>query len=155
MIFDLHNEVNVAVGKRVYHKSFEQVRDFYERFRASDCSKMTKPAEAVEAGCHTPMHGNASLKCMLSFVNRDTSLPEPVTISVTGPPRGLRMRRDRDGAIFVSNNGEDATVPAGAKLISVDGAQASWRALKDAIDSCRTGGTHEFGFARVVSDAKK
>lgn len=65
-VYDLHNNINVMLGKRVY-LTYEEVRDRYEHFRAR-CNKSTG-----ETGC-TIMKGRGKVKpkIMLNIVPKGT-----------------------------------------------------------------------------------
>ncbi len=64
-IYDLHNTVNIMLGKSQYNKTYEEVRDEYENFRAK-CDKTI----GIEKGCVTPVNGIKS-KCNINIVPDD------------------------------------------------------------------------------------
>lgn len=66
-IYDLHNHINVMLGKKKY-KTYEQVRDCYENFRAR-CKLPVKTLKKnkKEKGCVNPLYGVKS-KCIINIV---------------------------------------------------------------------------------------
>lgn len=70
-IYDLHNVVNVMLGKPKY-KTYEEVRDIYEMFRAH-CINSTPMIPKHIEGCVVPLYGVKS-KTLISIVpNTDKS----------------------------------------------------------------------------------
>ena len=69
-IFDLHNEVNRALGKRVL-TDFASVQNMYELFRARCViPEFTPQPSETEQGCVNPLFGVPKAKCILRFVPR-------------------------------------------------------------------------------------
>lgn len=81
-IYELHNHINVMLGKKKY-KTYEEVRDCYENFRArcklpikKTCkqnlkgltkSNNNKKSSKKEKGCVNPLYGIKS-KCVINIV---------------------------------------------------------------------------------------
>ena len=61
-IYDLHNKVNIMTGKPKYDKTYEEVRDIYENFRAK-----TPIHHKKEKGCTKQIYGKTS-KCLIKIV---------------------------------------------------------------------------------------
>ena len=59
-IYNLHNIVNLSLGKTKY-KSYDEVQKFYEKFRAS-CDKNNKK-------CKDPLVGNIKYKSKINFIS--------------------------------------------------------------------------------------
>lgn len=59
-IYNLHNIVNVSLGKKTY-KNYEEVSFFYEKFRAS-CDKNKKK-------CKNPLNGNIKYKTKIDIIS--------------------------------------------------------------------------------------
>ena len=73
-IYDLHNAVNLALGKEKYEKTFEEVDAIYEMCRAKDCNKTdTNKKTRKESGCiHSARR--IPLKCSVRLTPKsDTS----------------------------------------------------------------------------------
>ena len=66
-IYDLHNEVNVMLGKKKY-MTYDKVKERYEHFRSRCLNK--KRETAYEDGCTDPLYGLKS-KCILKIVPKD------------------------------------------------------------------------------------
>lgn len=75
-IYDLHNQINIMLGKKKY-KTYEEVRDCYENFR-SRCKLPIKhktfkknhdnhKKSKKEKGCINPLYGVKS-KCLINIV---------------------------------------------------------------------------------------
>ena len=159
-VYDLHNVVNVMTGKPEHAKSYEDVRDEYERYRASGCMKPAED-EAEEGGCVKPADGQSPLKCKLTFEERDPveqsirmSMPDfPVHISprpvkvvrVSDDELGIHLRR-RGDRIVVTKSHMGMGIREGDELVTIDGDDATWSGLHDAIRACRSGESHDFGF---------
>ena len=58
-IYNLHNVVNISLGKKKY-KTYEKISKFYEQFRAS-CDKNKKK-------CKNPIKGNIKYKTNIDFI---------------------------------------------------------------------------------------
>lgn len=58
-IYNLHNIVNISLGKKKY-KTYDEVSAFYEKFRAS-CDKKKKK-------CKNPLNGNIRYKSKIEFI---------------------------------------------------------------------------------------
>lgn len=59
-IYDLHNIVNINLGKKKY-KTYKEISVFYEKFRAS-CDKNKKK-------CKNPLNGNNKYKSKIDFIS--------------------------------------------------------------------------------------
>ena len=132
-IYNLHNAVNVATGKPVHSQSFEQVRDKYEEFRASGCSK---PSNARESGCHKSAHGTP-VKCVLKMVPKSG---DHVNVVASREPLGIRMKRLDGGEITVNDSVPGCGVGKGWTLHAIDGVtEPTWNGLRAALKQCRGG----------------
>lgn len=69
-IYNLHNLVNIMLGKEVY-STYEDIRERYEYFR-SRCPK--KEIKKVENGCIQPLHNVVKSKCVLHFIPKDDNI---------------------------------------------------------------------------------
>lgn len=68
-VYDLHEEINDMLGKKS-NKSFDDVRDLYELFRA----KCGTPKGGIEAGCTDPLN-KLRTKCVLTIVPQSEIYP--------------------------------------------------------------------------------
>ena len=71
LIYRLHNEVNLATGKKKY-KTYEEVRVFYENFRSRCDNSIKKNNPNVENGCTKPLHA-IKLKTKIVITNNMNS----------------------------------------------------------------------------------
>jgi len=67
----LHNKINCQLDKKIELK-YEDVRDFYEQFRAR-CSKPKK--KGVHGGCYEPTYKSAKSRTVLRIIPRDSKEP--------------------------------------------------------------------------------
>ena len=72
-VYDLHNAVNIMTGKTLYHKSYNQVRDEFESFRAR--KKHSHHNNKYEGGCVDQVYTSAvKSKCIVKIVPRQYKL---------------------------------------------------------------------------------
>lgn len=70
-IYDLHNEVNVMLGKKKY-KTYNYVRDLYSSFRAKCPKKSTKHTGCTKLNINNEFQGDVLKgKCKISIVPHD------------------------------------------------------------------------------------
>lgn len=82
-IYDLHNTVNLMLGKPKY-KTYNEVRDRYEMFRAK-CVNDTPIGSKYETGCTKPVN-NIKSQCIIHIIpmvkNRETFIVDKKCIPI-------------------------------------------------------------------------
>ena len=63
-IYDLHNAINLSLGKKKY-KTFEEVRETYNHFRAK-CTQLSTNS-SKESGCILPVN-NIKAQCVIHII---------------------------------------------------------------------------------------
>lgn len=159
-IYDLHNAVNVAIGRSPHHASFEEVRDFYETFRARDCG--IKNEGDGKGGCHNAAGRNIRPgQCTIQIIPHDPDDPSHADekivcsdglASVTrrlkgGECRGIHVKKNRTGQILVTsvdNEDVEGLVCTGWELTAIDGVPATWRDVVDSFNRRDTAVAYTF-----------
>ena len=71
-IYNLHQKINLSTGKKLYPKSYEEVRDIYESFRSK--KPLKQKGGKKEVGCSEPVRNAVKSKCILKILPRTSKL---------------------------------------------------------------------------------